>query len=185
MANHNSRTSISLRLFLVSGAVSLGLTSCKTLEKPRRAVAYEQYEKIPILPTSRVYRTLLKVTPIIGRETFYGRYGGFGNKGGEPIDPLDNLFRKHDIVYYEANDYLDLVAADQALLNEMQKLDPTTLQDRGQKYRRRAINYFESPGTLFLTKPVTSGVPRPLRQSAFPTRESIEAFFTDPGREFP
>jgi hypothetical protein len=169
-------------ILLAGGLIS---SSCTTMEPPRREVAYEEYEEIPIIPTSGVYRFFLKATPIVGRDAFYGHYGGFGNRGGEPIDSLDNLFRKHDIVYYEANQYRDLVAADEALLVAMRKLDPSGLSRRGQKYRHRAIRYFESPGTLFVTKPITSPVPRPDRANAFESPEEIRRFLTDPEIQFP
>ncbi len=160
-------------------------TGCSSIEPPRREVAYEEYEKIPVLPTSKVYRRLLKAIPVVRNQVFYGRYGGFGNLGGRPIDPLDDLFRKHDIVYYEANHYRAMVAADLALVEALENLDPSGLGPRAREFRERTIGYFGSPGARALGKPVTSGWPRPDRPTAFPNPEMIHRFLTDPAIKFP
>ncbi|BCS53645.1 calcium-binding protein [Geobacter sp. SVR] len=98
----------------------------------------------------------------------YGEYGGPGHSGErknpdgslyidprtrqtvpfyyDPIDPLDVLFRNHDLAYDAAkNSSNPLVArtiADITLLNEMQKLAPSQLDARGNAYRRLAIGAF-------------------------------------------
>lgn len=171
--------------FLGAMAVAMGFSSCASVDPPKVAVDYENYEKIPILPTSKVYRHLLKAIPIVRGQVFYGRYGGFGNKGGEPIDSLDDLFRKHDIVYYEANHYGAMVTADQALVNAVWDLDPTVLDRKGRRFREKTLIYFGSPSSLVVGKPVTSGWPRPERPTAFPNPDSIRKFMTDPAEKFP
>jgi hypothetical protein len=175
-----------LRLFpsflSLSVAVSTAAltSSCSFIDPPKEDVDYANYEKIPVLPTSKVYRRLLKAIPIIRGKVFYGRYGGFGNKGGEPIDPLDELFRKHDIVYYEANHYPAMVTADYALVEALIDLDPGVLDRRGQKFRERTILYFGSPSILVVGKPATSPWPRLSRPTAFANADSIRRFMTDP-----
>lgn len=165
--------------------IVLASASCASIDPPKQEVAYENYEKIPVLPTSKVYRRVLKAVPIIRSRVFYGRYGGFGNKGAPPIDPLDDLFRKHDIVYYEANHYGAMVTADSALVAALQKLDPELLRPRGQKFRENAILYFRSPSSLVVGKPVTSPWPRFTRPTLFPTPASIRRFMTEPEIKFP
>lgn len=158
---------------------------CASVDPPKVAVDYENYEKIPILPTSKFYRTLLKSIPIVRGQVFYGRYGGFGNKGGEPIDPLDDLFRKHDIVYYEANHYGAMVTADQALVRAVWDLDPEELDRKGRRFREKTLVYFGSPSSLVVGKPVTSGWPRYTRPTLFPNPQAIRTFMTDRKIAFP
>lgn len=165
--------------------IVLTSVSCASIDPPKQEIAYENYEKIPVLPTSKVYRRVLKSVPIFRSRVFYGRYGGFGNEGGPPKDPLDDLFRKHDIVYYEANQYGAMVTADSALVAAMQKLDPELLGPKGQEFRENAIRYFRSPSSLFVGKPVTSAWPRFTRPTLFPNPASIRRFMTDTEIKFP
>ncbi len=166
-------------------AAAMLAPACASIDQPKVAVDYQAYEKIPILPTSLVYRRVLKAVPIVRGQVFYGRYGGFGNRGGRPVDALDDLFRKHDIVYYEANHYGAMVAADQALMQAVWDLDPDQLDRKGRRFREKTLVYFGSPSSLVVGKPVTSGWPRPERPTLFPTPETIRDFLTDPDTPFP
>jgi|GEM_PF-5181593 len=164
---------------LVSVASAAFLVNCRTT---RPAVDYAAYEKMPTLPTSAILRTTLKITPVLRKKAFHGRYGGPGNEGGHPVDPLDELFRKHDIVYYEASNEVALHESDRALVAEMKKLESADLGDKAHAYRERAIRFFDKPGGVSLGKSKPVGGPH---AEALDSAKEVRHFLTDPRRRWP
>lgn len=50
------------------------------------------------------------------RNFFHGNYGGFGNRGGKPVDDLDHHFQKHDVGYHYSKKPSDRRKHDVALV---------------------------------------------------------------------
>lgn len=48
--------------------------------------------------------------------TFHGNYGGKGNRGGEPVDKLDHVFKKHDTGYHHTPDPKKRLKHDRSLV---------------------------------------------------------------------
>ncbi|NIP96956.1 MAG: hypothetical protein GWO24_27390, partial [Akkermansiaceae bacterium] len=90
------------------------------------------------------FRILAKSNPITARKSFYGNYGGPGNKGGPPQDEMDELFRRHDIVYYLSRAKGTMRVADEELISGLQSCNPAKLDEDGKEYRERAIGFFQS-----------------------------------------
>jgi len=66
------------------------------------------------------------------------------------LDPLDELFKQHDLDYQEAAQLTDpyaeakaILEADMRLFEQMGMLDPTLLDADGQRYRAAALGAFE------------------------------------------
>jgi len=53
---------------------------------------------------------------------FHGNYGGYGNRGGEPLDNLDLIFKKHDVGYHYTPDPKKRLKHDKALVKMTDKL---------------------------------------------------------------
>lgn len=134
----------------VSIAMGLALSSCAV----RREVDFRSFEKAPTAMTSNLSRCVAKVCPPMKHLLYYGNYGGLGQKGGEPVDAMDDLFRRHDMCYYLGGSLNTLYQSDAALIAGLEALDPSNLDERGQKYRLRAIKYFSSPMAKVVGKPV-------------------------------
>src|SRR5689334_2820651 len=60
---------------------------------------HSSYAPIPDTPTSGLYRMVLKLIPYTHEHAFYGHWAGSGCEGGIPVDAMDEVFRRHDIVY--------------------------------------------------------------------------------------
>jgi len=132
-------------------ALGLALSSCAI----RPEVDFRAYEKAPTALTSNLSRCVAKVCPPVKHLLYYGNYGGLGQKGGEPVDAMDDLFRRHDMCYYLGSSLNTLYQSDAALIAGLEALDPSILDERGQKYRLRAIKYFSSPMAKVVGKPVS------------------------------
>ena len=80
---------------------------------------YSSDEKIPDTPTSAAYRAVLKALPYTRSNAFYGNWAGNGCRGGEPVDPMDEIFRRHDIAYAEARTIRTMRWADEACVEAL------------------------------------------------------------------
>ena len=85
----------------------------------------------------------------IKRNFFHGNYGGFGNRGGKPVDKLDVEFQKHDTGYYHSKKPEDKKRHDAALVKSTGKL----VKDKSLPLITRAKagmahTYFKAKSTL-------------------------------------
>lgn len=140
-------------LCLISSA--LLLTSCASGQRGPKPVKvnYSAFEKVEESVGSKIIRVATKMP---GPKGFFhhGRWAGPGAEGGRPIDKVDELCFRHDICYDLAHSAATMRKADELLVYHLSRLDPNTLTDRAKRYRKRAINYFKSPGSRVLGKPV-------------------------------
>lgn len=160
----------------------IGMTSCSST----KGVNYRNYEQIPINPTSQIYRAVLKSIPYTRENAFYGNYGGSGNTGQKPIDQMDELFRRHDIVYHETTTITNMMEADRMLVLELKKIDAATLSPHGLQYRKSAINFMQSPMAFIIGKPLPSVfLKKEPIGSFFPDKNSVTTFFNLSHEGFP
>jgi hypothetical protein len=148
------------------------------------AMDHRDYTKMPACTSSKVWRGIAKSNPWTAKAAFHGRWGGSGNEGGEPVDVLDEGFRRHDIVYYESRCGEHLKAADRELVEWLENLDEDTLDDRQLKYRKRAIKFMTSPLANVVGKPPAVMMKHKERDGCyFTSAEVVKAFFepSDPG----
>ena len=119
----------------------------------------------------------INVVNVVNGLPTYGNFGGAGWFGGNaidpgspidpklsevpPIDPLDALFREHDLEYYDAESVSDrserakaFALADLNLLVGMNYLDPGLLSPWGQIYRMMATTAFYYKMLLWDIPPV-------------------------------
>lgn len=136
-----------------------------------RRVDYAAHDRIPITSASLTFRLLAKTNPVTDKMVFYGNYGGPGNDGGKPIDNMDELFRRHDIVYYSSSTKKTLRVADRELVSGLRDLEPEEMDEHAQRYRTRVINFFTSPWCEVLGKPWSS---------YYRQQESAECYFKSP-----
>lgn len=157
------------------------LTSCTT----SRSVNYQSYERPYETVPARVARGVLKKLPNC-EGIFYGNYGGIGSNGGRPVDNMDDLFRRHDIVYTEAKTWKVIRASDDVLVDHLKTIPESSLDPEGIAYRDKAIQFFERPVSKFVSKPLTSFVrfKEPF-DSPFPDEESVIYFFSPKHSGFP
>ncbi|MEM7385692.1 MAG: hypothetical protein AAF514_12170 [Verrucomicrobiota bacterium] len=132
---------------------------------------------MPDSPPIHVFRFVVKRTPVLKNQAFYGNYGGLGNRGGKPIDRIDDLFRRHDIVYYEGSSFPTLRGSDELLMKKLGEIPRSTLTDFQKAYIDQAIGYFSSVWGWRLGKPIikwyrTKETHEKFRQPGF-----IEQFF--------
>lgn len=159
---------------VLSVGLALLAVSCGS---PRR-VDYASFEKIPIAPTSMIHRILAKSNPITGRAAFYGNYGGPGNKGGPPQDEMDDVFRRHDIVYYLARTKPMMDAADRELTRRLNAMEESTLTTEGVEFRNRTTGYFDSWWCHVIGKPWKTYVHREEAQGCpFRSEAQVREFF--------
>ena len=128
---------------LLVAATSVGLVSC---------VANRPVDLESRAPTSTFSHRLASVSLLKG-VLLYGNWGGPGNLGGEPIDAMDELFRRHDLAYYLSRGRDTMRYSDLLLIEELRKLDPDTLDDAALRYRKETITYFESDFAHVIGKP--------------------------------
>ena len=158
------------------GVLSTALVSCAV----QREVDYAGYERIPNTAASITFRMLAKSNPITGQRLFYGNYGGPGNNGGRPHDEMDELFRRHDIVYYSSDTKMTMRVADEELLSGLRSLETGKLDANGRKYRDLVMNFFESPYCKYFGKPWSIFYRR--NESAdcyFQSPEVVREFFSE------
>jgi hypothetical protein len=143
----------------------------------KESVATENYPKLHDNLTSRFYRGILKAIPYTRTRAFHGNYGGSGNAGGPPIDAMDDLFRRHDILYNETRTLRRMVSADRALCVALGKVDADSLDKEGRVFRDRAIAFFESPASRVFGKTPLCWIRTHERAgSPFPTDHEIYSF---------
>jgi len=64
---------------------------------------------------------------------FHGNYGGKGNRGGEPVDKLDQAFQKHDTGYHYTPDSKKRLKHDKSLV----KATSSIAKDKSQPIKTR------------------------------------------------
>ncbi len=64
---------------------------------------------------------------------FHGNYGGKGNRGGEPVDKLDQAFQKHDTGYHDTPDSKKRLKHDKSLV----KATSSIAKDKSQPIKTR------------------------------------------------
>ena len=128
-------------------AVIATLSGCS---RKTKVLDYSQYPKLPMTVGTKSFRLLTR-TPLTRDRIYWGRYGGPGNRGGEPIDALDEIFRKHDIAYCESETREDVKKADELMIEELVALDD--LDPKAEKFRDRAVKFFTSPISQIIGKP--------------------------------
>lgn len=109
----------------------------------------------------------------------YGNWGGPGAEGGEPVDEMDELFRRHDISYDLVHSLGRMRLSDELLVHYLvTKVDPSDLTEHGKLYRQQAITYFRSPLSRTLGKPMRSFFVRKEHpEGLFAEDGSLEEFF--------
>jgi hypothetical protein len=170
-----ARTTL-LGLFVLIGA------SCSSNED----VAFQNYEKLPSKPSSKVMRSVLKTVPYTRKRAFYGNYGGSGCSGGEPTDKMDEYFRRHDVVYTMAKSTRTMRLADKELVKALKGIEEKALTECGREYRKRAIKFMESSASAVIGKPISAVFRRkePL-DSCFSHPDSVRLFFAFSYPRFP
>jgi hypothetical protein len=99
---------------------------------------------------------------------------------------MDEGFRRHDIVYHLAKSRPPMLAADEALSRWLGDLDENTLSPKALTFRRRALNFFGSPVSKVLGKPVSTLVVKDEVPSCpFRTEEQVWRFFSKDHSGFP
>jgi hypothetical protein len=134
-------------------------------------VNYAVYERIPMRTASATFRALAKTNPLTAKRAFYGNYGGPGNGGERPLDEMDELFRRHDIVYYNARTRGTMLVADAQLIEGLNRIDPSEMSAEAITFRDRAISFFQWPGSRVIGKPWSSFCTR---------REPEGSYFSSP-----
>lgn len=93
--------------------------------------------------------------PLTKKKAFWGNYGGPGNRGGAPVDAMDEIFRRHDISYLEAMSYAETVKSDGVLVERLEALDEGAMSTEAKRFRRSAVRFFKSPMGKVLGKPIS------------------------------
>jgi hypothetical protein len=174
MNSHAAR----LCAILLVVAAAAGAVSCAAGPKP--PLDYKKYPHISDTLTSFTFRAVLKAIPYTRQRAFHGNYGGSGNSGGKPVDKLDEIFRRHDIVYRESGAFTTMRWSDEAVVEILSKMDDASLPPKTAEFKNRAKGYFANPRLMWLGKPPPSlfrykeppGAP-------FQTREDVVGFFSD------
>jgi hypothetical protein len=160
-----------------AGALIL-LSSCASSNHV--AVNHRAYEKTPDCLSSSACRTIAKSNPLTAEAAFHGLWGGSGNVGGKPVDRMDEAFRRHDIVYYESRCGKHLLAADRALVAELKKIDPRTLDPKSRQYRETAISFMQSPFANVVGKPLGVMIQTEEPEGSYFTSPEVVSAFFDP-----
>lgn len=117
---------------------------------------YSQCEAIPNTPTSYVFRKVQKAIPYTRDRAFWGRWAGSGCAGGTPVDEMDEIFRRHDIVYGEARSLRTMKWADAACVEALQKLDTAGMSPEGIAFLKRSSSFFSDRRFTLVGKPVSA-----------------------------
>jgi len=177
-------TPIPLVTFAGVAVLSLLMTSCAS--RIPQTVDHSVYTQQPDTASSKFWRGLAKSMPFSKDAAFYGNWGGSGNKGGRPIDQLDEAFRRHDIVYHESRCGAHLKAADSALVTWLERIDADTLEPGARKYRKTAIKFMSSPLANFVGKPIGVMIRKKEWDGCyFVSTEKVEQFFDPNHTGFP
>ena len=164
-------------LLITGAATLLCLTACATKrEVPFRTSPgapftaqkarfdHSTYAKIPDTPTSAAYRLVLKAIPFTRKRAFWGNWSGSGCRGGLPVDAMDEIFRRHDIVYAEASSLRTMQWADDACVEALRKLNTAQMSPEAIAFCDRSAAFFSNRSLTLVGKPVSS---------CFRLRESI------------
>lgn len=162
-------------------AVAISLVPVPSAEAAPQKVNHRVYEKTPDNLTTSFYRYLAMILPATRERAFWGNWGGSGNRGGKPVDVLDEGFRRHDVVYYEARGREQLEAADRALVIWLQDLDPSGLTEAQLEFRDRALRFFRSPLSNIIGKSPVIMFRNVERPDCFFSSPGVVAEFFDPG----
>src|SRR5436190_92924 len=119
---------------------------------------YSLYAPIPDTPTSYAFRKVQKAIPYTRERAFWGRWAGSGGEGGKPVDEMDEIFRRHDIVYAEARSLRTMQWADAACVEALQKLDTSTMSPEGIAFLKRSSSFFSNRRLTLVGKPVSACV---------------------------
>lgn len=182
--------------------IALGVSSCASRSEPAaleptvsgKAVVIDRLEDLPQLPMTpgtKVFRGVLRTVPGAEKLVFWGNYGGPGNNGGAPMDAMDVLFLEHDLVYVRKESFQSLRESDRVLADSLELLDPVSLTEESQEFRKRAIFYMRSPlgtfGKLIGTinnPPPPPGIPQFEELGPFPFPELRNIFRFQRLRDF-
>jgi len=182
---------------LILLALSISLSACATKrEAPYRAgpgepftgrmarFDYSSHAAIPDTPTSAVYRAVLAAIPYTRENAFYGNHAGSGNRGGPPVDEMDEIFRRHDIAYAEARSLRTLQLADAACVEALQRLDTSKMSAEARGFHARSLRFFSSRNLSLVGKPVSSYlIVREDRNCPFQTEDDLRELFRLPPLE--
>jgi len=117
------------------------------------ALHLADYPKLPTARTSLMLRALVDSNQFMRSRALWGNYGGPGDVGGVPIDPMDELFLQHDLAYLQGVKRRELLAADRRLISQLGALDAEDLSPAADNFRRRAMRYFSRPTSRVVGKP--------------------------------
>lgn len=146
MRHHLSRN----KLLAATFALCL-LSSCAT--KPPIYLRKSDYPVLPVVAPSTRWQARAERHPELKEKLYWHNYGGPGNQGGVPVDEMDRLFYNHDLAYLQEFKMGVLRKADRDLVRGLKAIDPSTLDETGKVYRKRAIFFFASPFSRWLGKP--------------------------------
>jgi hypothetical protein len=177
--------------------LSISLSACATKrEAPYRAgpgepftgkmarYDYSSHAPIPDTPTSTLYRAVLTAIPYTRENAFYGNHAGSGNRGGPPVDEMDEIFRRHDIAYAEARSLRTLQLADAACVEALQRLDTSKMSAEARAFHARSLRFFSSRNLSLVGKPVSSYlIVREDRNCPFQTEGDMRKLFQLPPQE--
>jgi hypothetical protein len=139
---------------------------------------HSEFAKIPDRPTSLAYRLVLQTIPYTRERAFWGQWGGCGSRGGAPVDEMDEIFWKHDVVYAETRSIRTMRLADEACVAALAKLDTTSMSDEALEFHKRSTKFFTSRLSTVVGKPVSCFVYfNEPEQSPFSSPESVYEFF--------
>ncbi len=142
------------------------------------SIDWKNYERTPEAPHYRALSSVIRAIPCVNKFAFYGNWGGLSNKGGKPIDEMDELFRRHDVVYALGTSAKVIRESDHQLVAGLQEIDPGTLSKHGQRYQKRAIKFFSSPVSKVVGKPLTVLLRKKEKEgSVFPKPQLVAKFF--------
>lgn len=142
------------------------------------SIDWKNYERTPEAPHYRALSSVIRAIPCVNKMVFYGNWGGLGNKGGEPIDEMDELYRRHDAVYALGTSAKVVRESDLQLVARLKEIDPNKLSKHGQRYRKRAIKFFSSPVSKVVGKPVSVLLRKKEKEgSPFPRPQIVTQFF--------
>ena len=162
----------------------LSMSSCAG--RKYTAIDHRAYSKMPTEASSAIWRGIAKSNSYSSKNAFHGTWGGSGNHGGKPIDSMDEIFRRHDIVYYESRCGKHLKEADRALIKCLKAIDADTLNPQARKYRRIALNFMNSPMSYLVGKPLGVMMRNKEHENCyFTSPEVVTAFFETEHNGFP
>ena len=141
-------------MLLKIGSVSVLLVFLVSCAAGNRTVDLDRREAM-----SPAVHSIAQKLPFVQPVT-YGNWGGPGSSGGEPVDAMDELFRRHDLVYYLSMGREPMRCSDYLLIEQLQRLDASTLDETGILFRDRSIRFLQSPVAGVLGKPARSLVVR-------------------------